>query len=216
MRPPGRRVGRRSGRPAAELQRLQPLPALPPLVRLLEPLREVKDLHLTNVRNENAYYCCTAQLAASTPLPLPTLPPLYVAGDSHSLAPAWRTVSYLGRPHLLRPALATGCKIWHLRKESDFFPRANFESMIASIPPGSPVVFCFGEIDCREGLLVAVERDQLAPLLVARSDGRVALEDVEADRVRVVAAVAARLARVGLRELDGEARLRAGHREQRN
>ena len=102
--------------------------------------------------------CGVAQLASSIPLPLPDLPPLYIAGDSHSLAPAWRTVSYLGRPHLLRPALATGCKIWHLRKESDFFPRANFESMIASIPPGSPVVFCFGEIDCREGLLVAIER----------------------------------------------------------
>ena len=55
-----------------------------------------------------------------------------------------------------RPALATGCKIWHLRKESDFFPKANFEVAISAIPQKSPVIFCFGEIDCREGLLVAV------------------------------------------------------------
>ena len=35
--------------------------------QLIEPLREVKDLHLTRVRNENAYYCCTAQLMTTMP-----------------------------------------------------------------------------------------------------------------------------------------------------
>ena len=134
------------------------LSTLPQLVSLIEPARQVKDLHLTKVRNENAYYCCTAQLVVSLPLPLPKLPPLYVAGDSHSLAPAWRTVTYKNKQHLLVPRLATGCKIWHLREASDFFPRYNFEQAIKTIPDGSPVVFIFGEIDCREGLLVAVER----------------------------------------------------------
>ena len=52
----------------------------------------------------------------------------------------------------------TGCKIWHLREESDFFTRANFDAAMAAIPDGSPVVCIFGEIDCREGLLVAVDR----------------------------------------------------------
>ena len=47
------------------------------------------------VRNENAYYCCVAQLCTTLPLPLPHLPALYLAGDSHSLSPSWREVSWL-------------------------------------------------------------------------------------------------------------------------
>ena len=30
--------------------------------------------------------------------------------------------------------------------------------MVAKIPAGSEVIFLFGEIDCREGILVAVEK----------------------------------------------------------
>jgi len=134
------------------------LSVLPRLVNLIEPLREVKDLHLTRVRNENAYYCCVAQLLSTLPPSLPALPPLFVAGDSHSLAPAWRTLRYKGSQHLLVPRLVTGCKIWHLREASDFFTKANFHTATRSIPDGAPVVCIFGEIDCREGLLVAVER----------------------------------------------------------
>lgn len=134
------------------------LGALPALIKLIEPAREVKDLHLTRVRNENAYYCCIAQLMTSMPLPLPVLPPLYLVGDSHSLSPAWRSVRYRGTEHLLVPRLVTGCKIWHLREASDFFTRANFEAACKAIPDGSSTIFMFGEIDCREGLLVAIER----------------------------------------------------------
>jgi len=140
------------------------LSKLPKLLALVEPARAVKDLHLTRVRNENAYYCCTAQLMVSMPLPLPCLPPLYVTADSHSLAPAWRTVTFRGKPHLLVPRLATGCKIWHLRDESSFFPKYNFDAAVRAIPDGAPVVFIFGEIDCREGLLVAVERTRYESL----------------------------------------------------
>ena len=134
------------------------LASLPKLISLVEPAREVKDLHLTRVRNENAYYCCTAQLVTSMPLPLPSLPSLYVMGDSHSLAPAWRTVAFRGETHLLVPRLVTGCKVWHLREKSEFFPKYNFEHAAKSMPDGAPVVCIFGEIDCREGLLLAVER----------------------------------------------------------
>mmetsp|Transcript_11549 Transcript_11549/g.24756 ORF Transcript_11549/g.24756 Transcript_11549/m.24756 type:complete len:749 (-) Transcript_11549:834-3080(-) len=134
------------------------LDAAAELVRLVEPARRVKDLHLTRVRNENAYYCCVAMLLRSLPLPLPTLPLLYVAGDSHSLSPGWRTVPFQGQPHLLKPVLVTGLKAWHLREESDFFPKANFKYAMGTIPDGARVVFAFGEIDCRERLLVAVER----------------------------------------------------------
>ncbi|CAK5061992.1 unnamed protein product [Aphanomyces euteiches] len=51
-----------------------------------------------------------------------------------------------------------GLKHWHLRKESNFYPKANFFNMVKTIPSGASVVFLFGEIDCREGILVAVEK----------------------------------------------------------
>ena len=120
------------------------LPPLPPLLRLLEPARGVQELHLTLVRNENAYYCCVAQLCTTLPLPLPRLPALYLAGDSHSLSPSWRGVSWRGVAHLIQPVLVTGLKAWHLRPGADFFPKSNFEAAMRTIPDGSPVVFAFG------------------------------------------------------------------------
>jgi lysophospholipase L1-like esterase len=67
-------------------------------------------------------------------------------------------------PRLLVPALVTGLKAWHLRDGSDFFPKANFESVVKSLPDGADVIVAFGEIDCREGLLLAVERARYANL----------------------------------------------------
>eukprot|EP01032_Pedospumella_encystans_P026298 gene26298-29707_t len=88
--------------------------------------------------------------------------PIYVLGDSHSVSPAWSVLSVRGEARLLVPRLATGVKHWHLRAESDFYPRAHFQNMVASIPPGSEVILNIGEIDCREGILLAVERDYYA------------------------------------------------------
>ena len=65
--------------------------------------------------------------------------PIYVLGDSHSVSPAWSVLSVRGEARLLVPRLATGVKHWHLRAESDFYPRAHFQNMVASIPPGSEV-----------------------------------------------------------------------------
>ncbi|CAN0085346.1 unnamed protein product [Hapterophycus canaliculatus] len=64
----------------------------------------------------------------------------------------------MARRRVLRPALVTGLKHWHLRPESNFYPKKNFESVMSKIPKGSSVVFVLGEIDCREGILVAVEK----------------------------------------------------------
>eukprot|EP01114_Cavostelium_apophysatum_P020245 TRINITY_DN673_c0_g1_i1.p1 TRINITY_DN673_c0_g1~~TRINITY_DN673_c0_g1_i1.p1 ORF type:complete len:210 (+),score=50.56 TRINITY_DN673_c0_g1_i1:48-677(+) len=86
------------------------------------------------------------------------LKPIYMAGDSHSLSPAWKVIRFRGEPRLLRPALVTGLKAWHLRSESKFFPKNNFWNVIKTIPDGSDVIFMFGEIDCREGLLISVEK----------------------------------------------------------
>jgi len=134
------------------------LDLIPPFVELIEPAREGRELHLTTIRNEHAYYCCIAQLMLYHNLPLINYRPLYVAGDSHSMSPAWKTITVKGEKRLLYPKLVTGLKIWHLRPESKFFPKANFYNVIETIPQGSEVIFLFGEIDCREGLLKAVEK----------------------------------------------------------
>jgi hypothetical protein len=88
--------------------------------------------------------------------------PLVVCGDSHSLTSAWRWVSVKGERRQIHPALVTGLKAWHLREESVFYPKVNFENTVACIPDGSDVVFLFCEIDCREGILMAVEKDRYA------------------------------------------------------
>jgi len=84
---------------------------------------------------------------------------VYVVGDSHCLPPAWSVVTFNGHRRLLIPKLATGVKQWHLRREGKFYPKANFENVVASIPSNATVIVMVGEIDCREGLLQAVERD---------------------------------------------------------
>lgn len=51
-----------------------------------------------------------------------------------------------------------------LRPQSRFFTKLNFNNAVDSIPDGSTVIFGFGEIDCREGILLAVARDRYADL----------------------------------------------------
>jgi len=85
--------------------------------------------------------------------------PLYMIGDSHVISPAWSIVKVNDEDRLISPLLVTGIKHWHLRPESVFYPKANFECAVNSVPNGSDVIFLLGEIDCREGLLLAVERD---------------------------------------------------------
>jgi len=128
------------------------------LVELIEPKRKGYDWHVTNVRNEHAYYCCVTQLMEYVTLPVARhLPPLYFVGDSHCLTAAWHTLTVHEQPRLLVPKLVTGLKCWHLREDSDFFPKTNFENVVKSIPDRSQCVFLFGEIDCREGIIRAVE-----------------------------------------------------------
>lgn len=201
--------------------------ALPPIFQLLEPLRAKSEepLHLSSVRNEQAYYLAIAHVISSASSSSPAESdeqyafirwmlgqqqhadgqfssqcpsvvqqalsnPLYVIGDSHSLSPAWSiirtppsgttssTTAASGKaanstakkdkttgdliPRLVVPKLATGAKQWHLRKQSKFYPKANFINVVNTIPDGSDVVVIFGEIDCREGMLKAVEMDKYA------------------------------------------------------
>lgn len=71
---------------------------------------------------------------------------------------AWQRLEVFGKEHVLVPKLVTGCKVWHLRKESRFYPKTGFEKVMESIPNNSSVILIFGEIDCREGISLAVEK----------------------------------------------------------
>ncbi|CAI5535938.1 unnamed protein product [Closterium sp. Naga37s-1] len=125
-------------------------------------LASATPLHQTLIRNEAAYFGCAFQLLTQYPIPhslSDNAPePLFLAGDSHCMAAAWRVVQLRGRPRLLCPVLITGLKAWHLRPESTFFPKASFHRAMQRVPKGSEVVVLFGEIDCREGILISVDR----------------------------------------------------------
>jgi len=135
---------------------------LPELVKAVEPLRiqSKVEIYRTNIRNENAYYMCASQLLAVEDEvgggTVGNLKPIYVVGDSHTLSVGWRTIGN----RLCIPMIVTGLKHWHLREESNFYPKKSFHRTVKSIPKGSDVIFIFGEIDCREGLILATEKDR--------------------------------------------------------
>eukprot|EP01060_Flectonema_neradi_P038450 TRINITY_DN8067_c0_g1_i1.p1 TRINITY_DN8067_c0_g1~~TRINITY_DN8067_c0_g1_i1.p1 ORF type:complete len:768 (+),score=192.64 TRINITY_DN8067_c0_g1_i1:342-2306(+) len=135
------------------------LASLPPLLQILDPLRRGQELHQTLIRNEQAYFAVIAQLAETLTIPVPNPGnTLYVCGDSHSLSPSWRTINIKGTEHLMVNSLVTGLKCWHLRKDAHFYPKYNFLNVVERIPKNSKVMMTVGEIDCREGILVAVEK----------------------------------------------------------
>ncbi|KAN0030379.1 hypothetical protein ACTA71_010144 [Dictyostelium dimigraforme] len=134
------------------------LEPLPELIALLEKTRVGRDLHMTSSRNENAYFCCISTLMPYKSLPLPKYRPIYIAGDSHCFSTAWTPITIQGEQRLFHPLLVTGLKMWHLRPSSKFYPKVNFYNVVPTAPPGSEIVFQFGEIDCREGIIISVER----------------------------------------------------------
>ena len=168
---------------------LQPLPAL---IAVLEPVRVHKQLHLTLIRNEHAYHSTIAQILRSLTFPLPSIPPshhIYVLGDSHCLSSAFSVIhlpspsSPTPIPHLLRPLLSTGTKIWHLRSACTFYPHVNYEAALSKLLPSSTVILSFGEIDCREGLLVAVEKGKYSGGMEEAIASTVAMYEKEWDRL---------------------------------
>ncbi|RYH21668.1 hypothetical protein EON65_20300 [archaeon] len=159
---------------------------LPLLIHRIEPVRRLskKKLHETTVRNELAYYQDIAQIVSVyyrgesqggslsvdgfgwgrvlSNLPSPNIKPLYVVGDSHCLSAAWGEVIIKGESRRLIPRLVTGLKHWHLREKSKFHPKTTFFNVLSGIPDQAEILFVVGEIDCREGMLKAVERDVYA------------------------------------------------------
>ncbi|XP_078324238.1 uncharacterized protein LOC111123999 isoform X2 [Crassostrea virginica] len=132
-----------------------------PISSLIDPLTKGHELHKTNIRNEAAYFSCISQLQGLRSEVSHVVPGeryVYFVGDSHCIPPAWQSIQIKGEERILHPILSTGTKIWHLREESTFYPKYNFNSAVAGIPDGALTIFCFGEIDCREALLLSVEK----------------------------------------------------------
>ena len=128
------------------------------LLPILDKVHKDRGLHLTLLRNEAAFYSCISQVMKVPFSPLPFNPNfVYFASDSHCISPSWRAIDYCGKPHVVHPILATGVKIWHIRKEGCFYPKFALLNALKDVPNGCPVIFNIGEIDCREGLLRAVD-----------------------------------------------------------
>lgn len=83
---------------------------------------------------------------------------IYLVGDSHCLSPAWGVIQLQHKTWKIKPLLVTGCKIWHLRDTMPFHAKTNFYRAIEAIPTGSTAMLIFGEIDCREGILRAIQK----------------------------------------------------------
>jgi len=126
------------------------------------------DLHLCNIRNEQAYFCTVAYILLYHEKilknPMGYKRPekkIYILGDSHTLSPSYQIVR-VGpnrEEYEIVPKLNTGVKAWHLRKESHFYPKYQHLKLIETIPKGSIVIACMCEIDCREGVIRASAKD---------------------------------------------------------
>ena len=130
------------------------------LVKTTKPLFLMQnDLHKTLIRNEQAFYTCIRHIFETLPPPTKeeNLKKLYVVGDSHILPLAWRRLTIQNEEYVVVPVLITGIKVWHLRKDSQFYTKASFDISINTIENGSPCIFLMGEIDCREGIENAVK-----------------------------------------------------------
>ena len=113
------------------------LSIIPFLMNLLEPAKKGRNLHQTVIRNEQAYYAEISHLMTLTyqKLPLIQSEKIYVCGDSHSLSSTWNSIKIKEKDFSLKSVLVTGLKTWHLRKESNFYPKSNFYNAISSSKP---------------------------------------------------------------------------------
>lgn len=128
------------------------------LISTINPIVEHHpDLHLSKIKNGYSYFQYISKLLPLKKYPGNSKSPiLYMLGDSHCLSPAWDKIQLNNSNYLIKPILVTGCKIWHLRDGAFFHAKTNFYRAIEHIPEYSTVIFIFGEIDCREGILSAL------------------------------------------------------------
>lgn len=86
--------------------------------------------------------------------------PTAVLGDSHVLAWHGQAVSWGNDCWRLEAELIMGAKAYHIAAASPNRFQWRLKQMLQRIPAGAPVIFSFGEIDCRldEGLLPFIRK----------------------------------------------------------
>src|SRR5262249_11260368 len=87
-------------------------------------------------------------------------PELAVIGDSHSLSFHGLGVTLDGTAYRTGAQLVMGCKAWHLASPDPNLYKWRLSAMLDAIAESSPIICCFGEIDCRldEGILPYYQR----------------------------------------------------------
>lgn len=82
-------------------------------------------------------------------------PELAVVGDSHSLSFHGLGVALDGMPYRTGAHLVMGGKAWHLASPQPNLYKWRLSAILDALPENSPILCCFGEIDCRldEGIL---------------------------------------------------------------
>lgn len=129
------------------------------ICRFMDPfVAACGDLNATPIKNGYSYFQFIAKMIPLKPLDPKADMRIYIMGDSHCLSPAWNLIEVESKPCLIQPLLITGCKLWHLRDASHIHVKVNYVEALDSIPEGSTLIYILGEIDCREGILPAVEK----------------------------------------------------------
>jgi Flp pilus assembly protein TadD len=112
------------------------------------------------IRNSRAYANFLANLLRHAQAVGPTAvntgaPELAVVGDSHSLSFHGIGIDLAGTSYRASAHLVMGCKAWHLASPEPNLYKWRLSAILDAIPENSPIVCCFGEIDCRldEGIL---------------------------------------------------------------
>jgi tetratricopeptide (TPR) repeat protein len=87
-------------------------------------------------------------------------PELAVIGDSHCLSFHGVGVTLAGTSYRTAAQLVMGCKAWHLGNAEPNLYKWRLSAILDALAEGSPMICCFGEIDCRldEGILPYYQR----------------------------------------------------------
>ena len=80
---------------------------------------------------------------------------IYTLGESHSLVPAHRVISYEANKNISSPKFLMGIKMYHFRPETKKYQTLAFSNAFKSIPLGAKILITIGEKNCRleEGII---------------------------------------------------------------
>jgi tetratricopeptide (TPR) repeat protein len=76
--------------------------------------------------------------------------PLFFIGESHAVSPHGIGFRLAGAERRGESRLVSGIKMWHVGQDRDNFLRSCLIRQIATLPESADLVFCVGEIDCRQ------------------------------------------------------------------